>query len=456
MSASKPATASLHIAASDSAERAVLGAILADSDCFRRVVPMLAPEDFYNEAHCVVFRAFTHLAAEHRAIDLLTATDQLERSGKLTAAGGAAYVGSLADGLPDPANVEHYAAIVRERAVKRRVLFTAQELMAAAGSDSGELSALGSIVDGLANTIRHANTDGQGVKVYTTKEFLTLRRSARAWLFEPWLRTKDVSMIYSARGCGKTRLALGVSVAVASGAAFLHGHAEKPQTVLYVDGELPVEALQAILSMTIKALDADPGDHLRILSADSIPAGLSSLTEEAGQRVVESLCEDTALVVLDSISTLCRSGEENAAESWQPVQDFLLRLRRRGVAVLLLHHAGKTGLQRGTSKREDILDVVLRLTHPPGYNASEGCRFVAEFEKSRGLVGEAVESFEVQLWDRPEGPVWTVKNSDVAIFERVIELTREGLSQSDIAREVGRDKSRVSRLIAKAKREGKL
>jgi replicative DNA helicase len=128
----------LHIPANEAAERAVLGAVLADANCFYRIVDTVGPDDFYTDAHRAIFAAFAQLATNNRDIDLLTATDQLERTGALGAAGGVTYVASLTEGLPDPANVEHYAAIVRERAVKRQLLKISQELMATCASEEGE------------------------------------------------------------------------------------------------------------------------------------------------------------------------------------------------------------------------------------------------------------------------------------------------------------------------------
>ncbi len=128
----------LRIPANEAAERAVLGAVLADANCFYRVVDAIGPEDFYSDANRLVFEAFTRLAADNRDIDLLTTTDLLERSGTLAAAGGVVYVSSLAEGLPDPANVEHYAAILRERSVKRQLLRISQELMASSAREEGD------------------------------------------------------------------------------------------------------------------------------------------------------------------------------------------------------------------------------------------------------------------------------------------------------------------------------
>jgi replicative DNA helicase len=132
-----PATG-LHIPASQSAERAVLGAVLADSNCFYRVVTTLKAEDFYHDAHRVVFEAFTELANSNREIDLVTTHDQLQRSGTLEPAGGLAYLASLADELPDPANVEHYADIVRQRSIKRSLLLISQQMMSMCAREEGE------------------------------------------------------------------------------------------------------------------------------------------------------------------------------------------------------------------------------------------------------------------------------------------------------------------------------
>ncbi|MGE5236651.1 MAG: replicative DNA helicase [Acidobacteriota bacterium] len=128
----------MRIPSNPAAERAVLGAVLADGNCFYRVVDIVGAEDFYSDAHRAIFAAFAQLAQDNRDIDLVTAADLLGRSGSLEAAGGVAYLSGLADDLPDPANVEHYANIVRERSVKRELLKISQELMATCARDEGD------------------------------------------------------------------------------------------------------------------------------------------------------------------------------------------------------------------------------------------------------------------------------------------------------------------------------
>ena len=136
--AAAPVASGLHIPASPAAERAVLGAVLVDANCFYRVVEIVSPDDFFSDSHRVIFAAYAALASDGGDIDLLTATDRMQRDGSLDAAGGVTYLAGLADELPDPANVEHYARIVRERSVKRQLLRISQQLMAASAREEGD------------------------------------------------------------------------------------------------------------------------------------------------------------------------------------------------------------------------------------------------------------------------------------------------------------------------------
>ena len=74
-----------------------------------------------------------------------------------------------------------------------------------------------------------------------------------------------------------------------------------------------------------------------------------------------------------------------------------------------MHHAGKAGQQRGTSRREDILDTVIALRRPEEYEASEGARFHWHFEKARGFQGDDASPFEATLHlDDKAGARWQI------------------------------------------------
>ena len=104
------------------AERSVLGAILLDNNALNTAIENLRPEDFFLDQHRRVFTQMVSLGEAQQAIDLITLTEELHRRGDLEAAGGAPYLASLADGMPKVSNIEHYARIVKEKALLRNLI----------------------------------------------------------------------------------------------------------------------------------------------------------------------------------------------------------------------------------------------------------------------------------------------------------------------------------------------
>jgi len=169
------------------------------------------------------------------------------------------------------------------------------------------------------------------------------------------------------------------------------------------------------------------------------------------------ISDDIKLVIVDNLSCLVRSGKENEGETWQPVQSWALGLRKRGVSVVFLHHTGKGGLQRGTSRREDVLDTVIHLKRPSEYSPKDGAVFEVHFEKARGIFGEEAEPFEAALIQDENGLfLWTTRSLEVSTYGKVIRLAKEGLNQKEIAEELKINKSNVSRHYRKAQDEGKI
>ncbi len=104
------------------AERSVLGSVLIDPQALDRVTQKIRAEDFYKDAHRQIFTAMLDLAESSRQIDLVTLKEELAQQGVLDSVGGAAYISSLVDGIPDIRNVERYAEIVREKSTLRRLI----------------------------------------------------------------------------------------------------------------------------------------------------------------------------------------------------------------------------------------------------------------------------------------------------------------------------------------------
>jgi putative DNA primase/helicase len=147
---------------------------------------------------------------------------------------------------------------------------------------------------------------------------------------------------------------------------------------------------------------------------------------------------------------------DNDAESWNSIQAWLLALRRRGVSVLLVHHAGKGGDQRGTSRREDVLDTSISLRRPGDYRAEDGARFEIHYEKARGVHGDDAKPFEAKLEVCNGAAMWTVRTLEHAGEARVRDMLQAGMTGSEIVTELGDEISRatVYRLMKKIREGG--
>ena len=133
-----PAVASGRVLPHDlDAEQAVLGCLLIDADAILAVRDFLDPGDFYAERHGHIFRAALALSDRGEPVDILTLKVQLERDGSLARSGGIEYLAELSQKMPTAASVPHYAQIVVDHSMRRRLIAAAGE-MAQLGFDAGQ------------------------------------------------------------------------------------------------------------------------------------------------------------------------------------------------------------------------------------------------------------------------------------------------------------------------------
>lgn len=284
-----------------------------------------------------------------------------------------------------------------------------------------------------------------GPVVLDAEELVERQFPPRDMILSPWLPERGLTMIVAARGVGKTWVGLNIAVAVATGGSYLGWQAKAERRVLYVDGEMPASALQErflnILAGTERTMSPE---SFRLIAADLQDRGIPSLATAEGQAFLDLDSRAADLIILDNIATLAGTGDENVSDSWRPVQEWALRQRAAGRSVLFIHHAGKSGGQRGTSAREDVLDSVVNLKRPPDYEASEGARFEVHYTKARGFHGIDAEPFEARF----DGEVWTMGPIQAGDDnEALIGMKKSGMSVREIAERTGIAKSTVSRRL---------
>jgi putative DNA primase/helicase len=288
-------------------------------------------------------------------------------------------------------------------------------------------------------------------------EFLTYSYPPVEHVIKPWFPKRGIAMVAAWRGTGKTYFGLAMAYAIATGGDFLGFQVPQPRTVLYVDGEMDPAEVQDILGHIHKAAvqdgNGDPSlaaTNLRILSHADQELGMPDLSDPdnpRGRKLIENALGDAEVLVLDNMSTLCHSGVENDAESWGTMQQWLVALRRADKAVLLVHHTGKPkrkdgrGDQRGTSKREDILNASLLLFK----KLDEWGRFTVEFTKTRGF--RSPDEFVVLIEHDKEAGVCRLVREPQDMADTIAEMLGEGWLQKDIATELDISESKVSRIV---------
>ena len=288
--------------------------------------------------------------------------------------------------------------------------------------------------------------------VITAGNLLSREFPPRTNLLSPWLPEQGLCLLHAYRGVGKTHISLGIGCAVATGSSFLKWQADKPRGVLFIDGEMPAVTIKERIAGIMAGMDTTRADNLQIITPGLQPGSMPDLGRPEGQAQIDTvLTDDISLIILDNISTVCRSTSENKSDSWLPVQEWALRMRAMGKSVLLVHHDGKGGMQRGSSRKEDILDTVIQLIRPKSYTPDQGALFEVHFRKNRGLHGEDVTPFEAALKSTGNGFEWKLRTIEESLNDRLKKFLEDGYSQRDIAEELQLSKGYVSKLVKKLK-----
>jgi ATP/maltotriose-dependent transcriptional regulator MalT len=267
------------------------------------------------------------------------------------------------------------------------------------------------------------------------------------FILEPLIREKDLIMVYAPAGVGKTHISTGIAWAVSNSGEFLGWKAKEPKKVLIVDGEMPLRSIRDRLQILP---ENNSNKNLKIISSDTLLDNqtMPDISLIEGQQAIKHLTNWADFIILDNLSSLCRTGQENTTEAWKLTQSWLLELRAKNKTVLIVDHAGKNGANRGASAKQDVLDTVISLKRPNDYENEQGARFIIKIGKNRNA--NPIEEIEAHLVNG----VWNVSSAKQSIIEEVISLSDGGLSQRDIASELSISLGKVNKIL-KAHKEQK-
>ena len=153
----------------EEAEMSTIGCMLLDQEKIGTVFDLVKPEDFYREAHQEIYQAILELYDRSEPVDFLTVGNRLKSRGTLSRVGGMEYLGELAAGVPTPENAKHYAGIVSDKSMLRKIIKACQKIMEDSYT-SGEEAEM--IVEAAENAIFSLMEDRNSAGVVHVKEVI--------------------------------------------------------------------------------------------------------------------------------------------------------------------------------------------------------------------------------------------------------------------------------------------
>jgi hypothetical protein len=227
----------------------------------------------------------------------------------------------------------------------------------------------------------------------------------------PWFRQGDACLLYAPAGVGKSFLSLTIGLAV-SGSGEIKGlgwRAEDKRKVLLIDGEMPRADLKDRVEMIVNGDWIDGLDQgaandnftfLARLAQGDDQGGFIDLSDVSSHTLIGRYAVEhgVKLIILDNFSTLTETmKEENDAVSFKQLNTFISKLKRKGISVLLVHHANKEGFAfRGSSALAVTFDSIIGM-HKVQTQPTEGVSFRLAFEKLRASPSQATFSREVTM-----------------------------------------------------------
>jgi hypothetical protein len=454
------------------AEQGVLGSMLiSPQETIGECVEKINAEHFYVPAHQTIYSILVDLWNAGHAIDLITFTQALRDRKLLESVGGAGFVTSLFTFVPTAANIQYYIDIVREKRTLREAQATAVECLRRVSQRPSDVAETLLFTATRFAAIEHNSKNGSvnlgaekkwgdalNESVVTALELNNLELAPREKLLGDWFCEGDCGFLFAFRGTGKTWLALAMAQALSTGGKLGDWKAPAPVKVLYVDGEMPPDLMRD----RCKGLEAS-NDNLQFLNHEILferTGRVLNIADPEAQRAITARCMNTGVKVLflDNLSTLASGMKENEADSWELVNPWLLDLRRRKVAVVIVHHAGRSGEMRGTSKREDNVFWIIALDDAKK-NADDkrGARFVTRFTKPSRNTQEEIPPYEWHLvTDNANGKV-SISHEQTQSSEVFMQLITDGVTDcADIADEMKVSKGTVSKWAKKMMDAGRL
>jgi hypothetical protein len=432
---------------SEGHEQVLLSALMNGTEA----LPVSA-DDFSSPPNRMIYNRIRGLTNR----SLIAVTDALRHAGELEKVGGAHRITEIALVPCDHENLKYALGEVLDASCQRQAAKIGAQL------HRGDIT-IKQAQEYLAKLNQRREPekswmDALSAAVVTSSELHDLQLTPRRKLLGDWFCEGDLGFIFAFRGVGKTWLALAIAQALSTGGKLGDWQAHERVKVLYIDGEMPPDLMRD----RCEGLQASNG-NLEFLNHEILferTGKVLNIANPEVQQAIAARCVDTRskVLVLDNLSTLASGMKENEADSWELVNNWLLDLRRRKIAVVIVHHAGRSGEMRGTSKREDNVFWIIALDDAKNNNDDKrGARFISRFTKPSRNTQEEVPTYEWHfVTDEATGTV-SIGCTLAQTMDVFLGLIEDGVTEcGQIAQEMKTSPATISRLAKRAIDAGKI
>ncbi|WP_085993807.1 replicative DNA helicase [Oceanobacillus senegalensis] len=426
------------------AEQSVLGAIFLEPEAFSAASEILVAEDFYRAGHQRIFAAMMKLADRGEPIDVVTVTSYLNDMKQLDEVGGVAYLTQLAESVPTAANIEYYSKIVEEKAILRRLIRTATDIVTSSyehedqvedvlnDAEKGILEVSGQKNSGAFKSIKDVLID-----VYDNIELLHQQNGDVTGIptgfrdldkITSGFQRNDLIIIAARPSVGKTAFALNVAQSVAVNTdenvaifSLEMGADQLVQRMLCAEGNIDSQRLRN------GQLQADDWSKLTMAMGSLSNAGIY-IDDSPGVRVSEirSKCRrlkqehGLGMILIDYLQLIQGSGnsKENRQQEVSEISRSLKGLARElNVPLIALSQ-----LSRGVESRQDKRPMMSDL------------RESGSIEQDADIVGflyrddyydqesDKQNIIEIILAKQRNGPVGSVELAFVKEYNKFVDL----------------------------------
>ena len=291
-------------------------------------------------------------------------------------------------------------------------------------------------------------------------------------IVDPFIFEGSSMEINGGTGIGKTWFTLELVCSIATGQKFMDKYeVPNPRPVYYIDGEMPFDSIRTrtdlILNRYLWKINKPSEIPLffsnpYIFKANIIPKiNNKELTQPMIKDNIKRIADkfgSPIFFVADNLSCLT-DYKENDNDDWVPMFDFYTELKTDGHSICHIHHQGKGGQQRGSSRKHDALDTVITLKRPEEYDASEGAVFNVKFDKHRHFAGEKARSFQcaISVDEEKQRVSWELSDFKDVSAELILKSYLENLpdiTYEKLEKILGTSKSTIGRCMLEMKKNG--